>query len=117
MAGALALAACGDDGGSSGDGATTTAPAGATTTAAAAGGTTYTVNGVAFTDFTAKAGEAVNVKNNGPSHTMTADDGKSFNVALEGGVTSSFKAPSTPGEYKFHCNIHPSMQATLTVEA
>jgi plastocyanin len=115
LAGALALTACGDDDGDGASDETTTSAAGATTTAAA-GGTTYTVTGVAFTDFTAKAGETVAVKNNGPSHTMTADDG-AFNVALEGGTTSTLTAPAAAGEYPFHCNIHPSMEATLTVEA
>ena len=66
-----------------------------------------------------KAGATVTVKNNdGPStHTVTADDGASFDVSVDrrrGRAT--FTAPSKAGSYKFHCNIHSQMKATLTVE-
>ena len=64
-----------------------------------------------------KAGATVTVHNNGPStHTVTSDDGTSFNVSVDSGKDATFTAPSKPGTYKFHCSIHPSlMKGTLTV--
>jgi plastocyanin len=63
-----------------------------------------------------KAGSTVTVKNNSSSqHTVTADTGKGFNVTVDGNQTATFTAPSKPGTYKFHCNIHPFMHGTLTV--
>jgi len=62
-----------------------------------------------------KAGSTVTVKNNdGFQHTVTADNGE-FNVSIDGNGHATFKAPSQPGTYKFHCNIHATMHGTLTV--
>ena len=64
-----------------------------------------------------KAGATVNIKNNDSfTHTVTSDDGTSFNVSVDGGKTATITAPSKPGAYKFHCNIHSNMHATLTVQ-
>jgi len=64
-----------------------------------------------------KAGATVNIKNNDPfTHTVTSDDGTSFNVSVDGGKTATITAPSKAGTYKFHCNIHSTMHATLTVQ-
>lgn len=47
-------------------------------------------------------------------HTVTSDDGKfnSGNILSGGQFKFVF---SQPGTYKYHCNIHPSMTATVTV--
>jgi plastocyanin len=50
------------------------------------------------------------------AHTVTADDGVSFDVAVPAKTTVTFKAPSTPGKYKFHCTIHPTMKGLLIVK-
>jgi plastocyanin len=50
-------------------------------------------------------------------HTLTADDGAFDTGRVDGGAASTFVAPSEPGAYDVHCEIHPDMQATLTVEA
>jgi plastocyanin len=64
-----------------------------------------------------KAGATVNIKNNDSfTHTVTSDDGTSFNVSVDGGKSATVTAPSKAGSYKFHCNIHSTMHATLTVE-
>jgi plastocyanin len=65
-----------------------------------------------------KAGATVNIKNNDSiTHTVTSDDGTSFNVSVDGGKSATVTAPSKAGAYKFHCNIHPTlMKATLTVQ-
>jgi plastocyanin len=64
-----------------------------------------------------KAGATVTIKNNDPfTHTVTSDDGTSFNVSVDGDKSATITAPSKAGSYKFHCNIHSNMHATLTVE-
>jgi plastocyanin len=64
-----------------------------------------------------KAGATVNIKNDDSfTHTVTSDDGSSFNVSVDGGKSATVTAPSKAGSYKFHCNIHSTMHATLTVE-
>jgi plastocyanin len=64
-----------------------------------------------------KAGATVNIKNNDPfTHTVTSDDGSSFNVSVDGNKTATITAPSKAGTYKFHCTIHSNMHATLTVQ-
>ena len=64
-----------------------------------------------------KAGATVSIKNNDSfTHTVTADDGTSFDVSIDGGKSATGTAPSKAGAYKFHCNIHSTMRATLTVE-
>ena len=91
---------------------TTEAP---TTTA---GGASINIAGFAFhpDDITVVAGTTITWTNgDGPSHTTTSDEegwdsgvlasGDSFELVLD-----------TPGVFTYHCNIHPSMTATITVE-
>ncbi len=74
-----------------------------------------TIQNKSFTPSPVKAGSTVTVQNkDGFSHTVTGDNGE-FDVTVNGGSTATFKAPATAGSYKFHCNIHSSMHATLTV--
>jgi plastocyanin len=77
-----------------------------------------TIKDFAFTTKAVKAGATVTVHNNGPSkHTVTSDDGTSFDVSVDSGKDATFTAPAKTGTYKFHCNIHPTlMKATLTVQ-
>ena len=50
-------------------------------------------------------------------HTATADGGEFDLGPVEPGETSPpGTAPDEPGDYPFHCEIHPNMTATLTVE-
>lgn len=75
-----------------------------------------TIKDLKFTTEPVSAGASVTVQNNDDvTHTVTADDG-GFDVSVEGGKSATFTAPATAGAYKFHCNIHPTMQATLTVQ-
>lgn len=84
-----------------------------------AAGSTITIAGFGFgSPLTVKPGSQVTVKNNdGVTHTVTADDGKSFSVSVDGNGTASFAAPSTAGTYPFHCTIHPQMHGSLVVKA
>ena len=131
----LVLGACSDDD-DDGDAASndtdttaavvTTVPAGSATTAAGGATTapptgstaanTVTIKGFAFTSPPVKAGSKVTVKNeDSVTHTYTADD-KSFDSGrVDGGKSAQFTAPSNPGDYKVHCEIHTSMTGTLTV--
>src|SRR5438046_5889887 len=87
----------------------------ADTTSPAAGGG-ITIANFTFSAAPVTAGSAVTVTNNDtPTHTVTSDDGTSFNVKVDPGKTATFTAPSKAGMYKFHCNIHSSMHGTLTV--
>jgi plastocyanin len=79
-------------------------------------GATISIASFKFSAVTVAAGATVTVSNNdAPTHTVTSDDGKSFNVKVAAGKTATFTAPSTPGTYKFHCNIHSTMHGVLTV--
>lgn len=52
-------------------------------------------------------------------HTVTSDDGKTFDSGasnpISSGSTFSFKF-TKPGTYKYHCQVHPSMMATIVVK-
>src|SRR4051794_8520545 len=61
-----------------------------------------------------RAGAKVKIVNkDGFLHSVTSDDGTSFNVDVPGSSAVVFTVPSTPGNYPFHCRIHPTMKATL----
>ena len=67
--------------------------------------------------YTVKAGETVTFKNSDTAgHSVTSDD-ESFDTDVVGkDQTATFKAPTKPGKYPFHCTPHPNMKATLVVE-
>jgi plastocyanin len=83
-------------------------------------GEAYTIVAKDFslTDLTVEPGEKFTMKNEGSAtHTATADDGSFDSGQVSGGSSSSeMTAPTEPGSYPFHCQIHASMTATLTVE-
>lgn len=62
-------------------------------------------------------GQVVSVINNDSvPHTVTSDDGKTFNTGtINPGASATFMAPFT-GSYGFHCNFHKSMISTLEVK-
>lgn len=106
--GSVGLVACGgdDDDDTSGD----------DTEQDSGGGDTYVIESIAYTDVTAPAGGTIDIDNqSGAPHTFTADD-DSFDFEVAASGSSTVDAPADPGEYPFHCNIHSSMTATLTVD-
>jgi plastocyanin len=108
---ALVLAACGDDDDSGSSSDTTEA-----SDSGSGGEGTLTVTSLQFSDVSAPAGGTLTVVNeSGDPHTVTADDGE-FDVELPDGETVDVPVPSEAGEYGYHCEIHPSMTATLTAE-
>jgi plastocyanin len=83
-----------------------------------ASGGTITIKNFKFTTATVKAGSTVTVKNDdSTAHTVTSDTAGQFDAGtVDPGKTATFTAPSTPGSYPYHCNIHPTiMKSTLTV--
>lgn len=106
LAATMATAACGDD--DSDDESSTDA--------AASGGGDATLDVVEFeyTDVEAPAGGELEIVNtSGGPHTFTADDG-SFDEPIGDGETVTVQVPDEAGDHPFHCEIHPSMTATLT---
>src|SRR2546430_5513870 len=119
------LAACGGSSTNTGTTPTTSTPTATATQASNAQSvmiTTDSSGSFAFSPatLTIKAGTTVVWKNTTQvAHTVTSDDGKSFDsgssnpIAPQSG-TYSFKF-ATPGTYAYHCTIHPFMKATIIV--
>lgn len=80
-------------------------------------GNTINITGMSFpANTTVKKGSTV-VWNNkdGIAHTVTSDDGTSFDSqTLAAGATFSYVA-NTVGSFPYHCNFHSNMKGTLTV--
>ncbi|MDE3184314.1 MAG: cupredoxin domain-containing protein [Bacteroidota bacterium] len=75
------------------------------------------ISGMAFpATTTVKVGSTVTWTNNDPmAHTVTSDDGVSFNSgSIEYGKSFSYTA-NTVGSFAYHCNFHATMKATLVV--
>jgi plastocyanin len=109
----LALGACGDDDDDAADTTEEDSPSAGTD---GGGDATLEVSEFDFEDVSAPAGGTLAVTNSsGGAHTFTADDGE-FDEELPDGETVDVAVPAEPGDYPFHCEIHPSMTATLTAE-
>ncbi|HSQ60136.1 MAG TPA: cupredoxin domain-containing protein [Acidobacteriota bacterium] len=79
--------------------------------AADAGSNSYSPN-----PDTVTVGQTVSWKNNDVStHTASADGLAWGTGAITPGATSTPIAMNTPGSFPYHCEIHPSMVATLVV--
>ncbi len=91
------------------------------TTGGGGGGRTNSVSiaNMAFGPSTliVKVGTVVTWKNNdGFAHTVTSDDGTSFNSGtIASGSTFSYTTV-TVGTFDYHCNIHTGMKASLVVK-
>lgn len=76
-----------------------------------------TIAGMAFpATTTVKVGSTVTWTNNDAmAHTVTSDDGVSFNSgSIDYGKSFSYTA-NTAGSFSYHCNFHANMKATLVV--
>lgn len=77
---------------------------------------TLEISDFTFSASAAEPGATVAVSNrDGFPHTATADDGSFQSGTVDAGGTGGFVAPSAPGTYPFHCEIHPQMNGALTV--
>lgn len=117
--------AYGTGGGKYGNGSGSTATAAPTTVATGPKQTVMiaTVNGsFAFSPatLTVPVGTVVVWTNStGAPHTVTSDDGKTFDsgisTLINPGASFSFTF-TTAGTYSYHCQVHPSMKATIIVK-
>jgi len=113
----LALGACSSDSGGNTVGAGADASTTTTTTGATPSGPTVTAKDFSLSSLAVAGGATVTFENTGnATHTMTADDGAFDSGRIAPGSSATITAPSPPGSYPFHCAIHSSMTATLTVE-
>jgi plastocyanin len=102
---AFAAPACGDDGDDGGDEA-----------GDGAGDADVTITEFQYSDITVSAGDEVVIANeSGAEHTFTSEDDAFEEATIPAGEQGTVSAPSEAGEYPFFCEIHPSMQATMTV--
>lgn len=127
----VALAACGDDDEAevssqttettdSADAGTTDPYGGGGDTGgdAATGDATVTAKDFEFSagPTVAPGSEVTFLNEDSAPHTLTADDADFDSGNVAAGEQGSVTAPDEAGEYAFHCEIHPSMTGTLTVE-
>lgn len=127
VAATLALAGCGSSGSSSTPSGAMTGMSGMSSPSSASGGssTSGDMSGMAMITIksygysgtlTVKPGATVMVANDdGVAHTVTADSGSAFDVNVKGGDTATFKAPTKPGTYNYHCTYHAEMHGVLKV--
>ncbi|MGH9132337.1 MAG: cupredoxin domain-containing protein [Ilumatobacteraceae bacterium] len=84
--------------------------------AAAAAPVVITIAGFGFSAATVAPGATVTVTNtDSVPHTVTATNGEFSSGIIDPGASVTFAAPAQPGAYTYFCEVHPSMQATLTV--
>jgi plastocyanin len=106
----LVVAACGDDN-------DTDAGSGSDATTAPAAGDGITIAAFQFeAPASVEAGSAVEITNTDSApHTVTADDGAFDSSQIDPDGSASITAPSEPGTYAFHCEVHPTMKGELVV--
>ena len=104
------LAACGSS-------ASTDATAVPTGSTAANGSTNeVVVTGYKFPPISASPGATLTlVDRDDEPHTVTADDGAFKAGPFNPKAPATLVAPTKPGTYPFHCEIHPTMHGTLVV--
>jgi plastocyanin len=113
---AMLIAGCGG-----GDSGSATAKPSQSSSSSASG---QSSTGVTISDFkfvpnalTVKPGARVNVANDdSTAHTVTADDGHSFDTGTLGGGSSKAISVTKPGTYPYHCSIHAFMHGKLIVK-
>ena len=117
----LLVTACSGDGTETPSTAATPSTTATSTTTASA--TTATSDAAEIVISAFSFGEAITVavddtvtigNDDASPHTWTSDDGLFDSGTLSQGQEFTF-AFDEPGEYAFHCEIHPSMTGTITV--
>ena len=82
------------------------------------GTTTINIQSMAFSpsNLSVTAGTTVKWTNNdGMTHTVTSNDGASFDSGNLGAGSSFSHTFSAAGTFPYHCTIHSSMTGTITV--
>lgn len=97
----------------------TSSSGGGSSSAPAAGGApAVSIANFAFApvDLTVKVGDTVTWTNNDSvAHTVTSDTGAFQSPSMPQGATFTFTF-SKAGSYPYHCSVHPSMTAKITVQ-
>ena len=92
--------------------------------APSAGGSSGTSSAITISNFKfspgtlrAQNGAGIKVANDdSAAHTVTADDGHSFDSGtVDPGASTTIRAPAA-GTYSYHCTIHPFMKGKLVVQ-
>ncbi|MCX2749483.1 cupredoxin domain-containing protein [Arthrobacter sp. MI7-26] len=117
----IALSGCGSSG--AGYQGASSGPPSAASSGAPPSGTSQSLT-ITIKDFgyqgpvSVSPGAKITVKNDdAQAHTVTSDDGKAFDAAVDGGGgTVQFTAPTAPGSYPYHCAYHSNMHGTLVVK-
>ena len=84
-----------------------------------AGGSTVDVRNFAYVPPSLSVASGVTVtwtNQDDVAHTVSADDGSSFDGTVGPGATFTFTA-GAPGTYTYFCRFHPFMKGSLTVTA
>ena len=123
----VGLSGCGSSGGEPGSTPTTNASSAASSIAAVS--TTGSTAGtpaaavITITNFayqgpaSVSPGSTVTVKNeDSQAHTITSDQAGLFDAVVPGGGNVVFTAPTTAGNYSYHCTYHSNMHGTLLVK-
>jgi plastocyanin len=91
--------------------------------APSAGGSSGTASAITISNFKfspsslrVQNGAGIKVANeDSTAHTVTADDGHSFDSGnVDAGASTTIRAPAA-GTYSYHCTIHPFMKGKLVV--
>ena len=109
----MLLAGCG------GDDTTSSAPAQSPQSASTSAANTVRIDNFKFVPATTtvKAGARVGVTNDdSTAHTLTADDGKSFDTGSIDPGSSATVSVNKAARYPYHCTIHSFMHGTLVVK-
>ncbi|KJY36908.1 cupredoxin domain-containing protein [Streptomyces sp. NRRL S-495] len=102
--------------------AASTAASSAAASSAPAGAVTVTIKDFKFgpATLTVAPGTKITVTNqDSAGHTLTAiaPNAGAFDTGLlEQGKSATITAPTAPGSYPFHCDVHPNMTGTLVVQ-
>ena len=74
------------------------------------------IKNFSYTALTVAPGAVVTAHNmDGVAHTVTSDQAGLFNVNVPAGAMVTFKAPTKPGRYAYHCAYHGNMHGVLVV--
>ncbi|MEV8149863.1 cupredoxin domain-containing protein [Arthrobacter sp. NPDC080073] len=114
----VAVSGCGSSG-TGGYGASSSPPSAASSGAPQSPSLTITIKDFGYQGpVSVSPGAKITVKNEDTqAHTVTSDDGKAFDAAVDGGGgTTQFTAPTAPGSYPYHCTYHSNMHGTLVVK-
>jgi plastocyanin len=110
---AVLATGCGDDGGSS------QSAAAAPSAGGSSGKSAITISNFKFSPGTLQVQHGARIKvtnDDSTAHTVTSDDGKSFDSGdVNSGASTTIPGPAA-GTYAYHCTIHPFMKGKLVVQ-